>query len=75
MMGFALLAEAGLSFLGLGVQLPEASWGSMLKAAADQQFRAPYAVVPPGVCLTLTILALNTLGDVVRDVTADRKNS
>lgn len=75
MMGFALLAEAGLSFLGLGVQLPEASWGSMLKAAADQQFRAPYAVVPPGVCLTLTILALNTLGDAVRDVTADRKNS
>ncbi|MDT0203927.1 ABC transporter permease [Nocardioides sp. AE5] len=75
MMGFALLAEAGLSFLGLGVQLPQASWGSMLKAAADQQFRAPYAVIPSGVCLTLTILAFNTLGDVVRDVTGDRKTS
>jgi len=73
MMGFALLAEAGLSFLGLGVQLPEASWGSMLKSAAEQQFRAPFAVLPPGLCLTVTILAFNTLGDVVRDVTADRR--
>jgi peptide/nickel transport system permease protein len=75
MMGFALLAESGLSFLGLGVQLPEASWGSMLKSAAENQFRAPFAVVPPGVCLSVTILMFNTLGDVVRDATADRKAS
>lgn len=75
MMGFALLAESSLSFLGLGVQLPQASWGSMLKAAAEKQFQAPFAVVPPGVCMTVTILVLNTFGDVVRDVTADRRES
>lgn len=75
LMGFALLAESSLSYLGLGVQPPQASWGTMLKAATQQQFRAPFAVVPPGVALTLTILALNTLGDVLRDATADRSRS
>jgi len=74
LMGFALIAEASLSFLGLGVQLPDASWGSMLRAAYDDKFRAPYAVVPPGVALTLTVLAFNTLGDALRDaVTARRR--
>jgi peptide/nickel transport system permease protein len=72
LMGFALLAESSLSFLGLGVQLPEASWGSMLRSASQNQFNAPYAVIPPGVALTLTILALNTLGDVIRDAISDR---
>ncbi|WP_170111137.1 ABC transporter permease [Antricoccus suffuscus] len=75
MMGFALLAEASLSFLGLGVQLPQASWGSMLKTAAESQFQAPFAVLPTGLCLTVTILVLNTFGDVIRDVTADRKEA
>lgn len=72
MMGFALLAESSLSFLGLGVQLPEASWGSMLRSASQHQFAAPDAVIVPGLALTLTILALNTLGDAIRDAIGDR---
>lgn len=72
MMGFALIAESSLSFLGLGIQLPEASWGSMLRSASQNQFNAPYAVIAPGVALTLTILALNTVGDVIRDAVSDR---
>lgn len=73
LLGFALLAESSLSFLGLGVQLPNASWGSMLRQASLQQFRDPYGVVAPGVALTLTILAFNTLGDAFRDAIAGRK--
>ena len=75
LMGFALLAEASLSFLGLGVQIPTASWGSMLRAAYDEKFKAPYAAVPPGIVLTATILAFNTLGDALRDVVTARRRS
>ena len=73
MMGFSLLAEASLSFLGLGIQIPDASWGSMLRDAYQDKFRAPYAVVPPGIAMTLTILAFNTLGDGLRDVITARR--
>ena len=74
LMGFSLLAEASLSFLGLGVQIPTASWGSMLRTAYDEKFNAPYAVIPPGVVLSLTILAFNVLGDSLRDaITARRR--
>lgn len=73
MMGFSLLAEASLSFLGLGIQIPNASWGSMLRDAYQDKFKAPYAVVPPGVAMTLTILAFNTLGDGLRDVITARR--
>lgn len=73
MLGFALLAESSLSFLGLGVQLPDASWGSMLRSASQHQFEAPFAVVAPGVALTLTILAFNTVGDSIRDALAARE--
>jgi peptide/nickel transport system permease protein len=72
LMGVALLAEAGLSFLGLGVQPPQASWGSMLRTAYDNQFEAPLAVLPPGIAVVLTVLAFNTLGDSIRDVMAAR---
>ena len=76
MMGFSLLAEATLSFLGLGVQIPDSSWGTMLRDAYQNNFRAPYGVVPPGVAMTLTILAFNTFGDALRDVvTARRRES
>lgn len=67
LMGLSLLFEAGLSFLGVGVQLPDASWGVMLREAADNNFSAPWSVVPPGVAIALTILCLNLLGDAVRD--------
>lgn len=64
---FAMLAEAGLSFLGLGVQAPDASWGSMLGRAFGYINLAPWLVIFPGVCIALTVLALNVFGDGVRD--------
>lgn len=67
LMGLSLLFEAGLSFLGVGVQLPDASWGVMLREAANNNFSSPWLVVPPGVAIALTILCLNLLGDAVRD--------
>jgi peptide/nickel transport system permease protein len=75
LMGFALLAEASLSFLGLGVQPPEASWGSMLKAAYENQFEAPYSVLPSGIAILLTVLSFNVLGDRLRDSVAGRERS
>jgi peptide/nickel transport system permease protein len=72
LMGLALLSEAGLSFLGLGVQPPAASWGSMLRTAYDNQFEAPLSVLPPGIAVVLTVLAFNTIGDAIRDVMSAR---
>ncbi|QJY48100.1 ABC transporter permease [Pseudonocardia broussonetiae] len=72
LMGLALLSEAGLSFLGLGVQPPESSWGSMLRTAYENQFEAPLAVLPPGIAVVLTVLAFNTIGDAIRDAMSAR---
>ncbi|MGH9227518.1 MAG: ABC transporter permease [Acidimicrobiales bacterium] len=66
-LGFGLLAEAGLSFLGLGIQPPEPSWGVMLSRAYDFIFEAHWLVFPPGVAIMLTVLAFNVLGDGLRD--------
>ena len=65
--GFAMLAEAGLSFLGLGVQPPQASWGSMLSDASGQINQQWWLMVPPGTCIVLITLAFNILGDGLRD--------
>ena len=65
--GFAMLAEASLSFLGLGVQAPEASWGAMLGRASRFFDRAPWLVMFPGFAIAFTVLAFNTLGDGLRD--------
>lgn len=73
MMSLALLAEAGLSFLGLGVQPPTASWGSMLRSAFDNRFQSPWMVVPPGIAIVLTILSLNMLGDGIRDAVGQER--
>lgn len=73
MMSLALLAEAGLSFLGLGVQPPTASWGSMLRGAFDNRFQSPAMVIPPGLAIMLTILALNMLGDGIRDAVGQER--
>lgn len=67
MMGFAILAEASLSFLGLGVQPPESSWGSMLGRAFREIYREPILVVFPGLAITLAVLAFNLFGDGLRD--------
>ncbi len=67
-LGGALLAEAGLSFLGLSVQPPQASWGSMLRHAYDVSlFTFPWQLLVPGAAIALTILAINTVGDGLRD--------
>ncbi|WP_066951682.1 ABC transporter permease [Microtetraspora fusca] len=66
-MGFAILFEASLSFLGLGVQPPDASWGSMLQRSTRFAGDAPWLVLLPGLAILLTVLAFNTVGDAVRD--------
>jgi peptide/nickel transport system permease protein len=64
-----LLAETGLSFLGLGPRLPNASWGNMLRGAYERGlYRAPWVLFVPGVAIALTIFAFNLLGDGLRDV-------
>lgn len=65
--GFAMLAEASLSFLGLGVQPPQASWGSMLAEAAAVINREWTLTLAPGICIILITLAFNMLGDGLRD--------
>ena len=66
-LGFAMLAEAALSFLGLGVTPPQSSWGSMLQNAYRTISRDTFAAIPPGVAIMLTVLAFNLLGDGIRD--------
>jgi len=63
----AVIAEAGLSFLGLGVQPPDASWGNMLRDGVSFMLVAPHLVLAPGVALLLVVLAVNRFGDALRD--------
>jgi peptide/nickel transport system permease protein len=65
--GVAMLLEAGLSFLGLGVQPPDASWGTMLGEAFIVIYQAQWLSVFPGVAIALSVLAFNVLGDGLRD--------
>ena len=65
--GTAILAEASLSFLGLGAQPPTASWGIMLRSAFDFISRYPWMILPPSLAIALTVLALNIIGDGLRD--------
>lgn len=62
-----VIAEAGLSFLGLGVQPPAASWGSMLRDGTRYMLMAPHLVLAPGLALMLVVLSVNLLGDRLRD--------
>jgi len=64
---FAILAEASLSFLGLGVQPPQASWGSMINAGRGYLQQAPWIIFGPGAALFVTVVGLNFVGDAVRD--------
>jgi peptide/nickel transport system permease protein len=65
--GYALLAEAGLSFLGFGVQTPTPSWGTMLEDAYNGLPGKSWPVFPPGIALALTVLAINLVADGLRD--------
>ncbi|MGI8690953.1 MAG: ABC transporter permease [Thermomicrobiales bacterium] len=67
-LGFAILVEAGLSFLGLGAQPPTPSWGNMVSAARDFMETNTVLLIAPAAAVGLTIMALNTLGDGLRDV-------
>jgi peptide/nickel transport system permease protein len=62
-----VIAEAGLSFLGLGVQAPAASWGNMLRDGTRYMLMAPHLVLAPGLALLLVVLSVNLLGDRLRD--------
>ena len=66
-MASIIIAEAGLSFLGLGVQAPTASWGSMIRDGSQYILMAPHMVIVPGLALMLVVLAINILGDALRD--------
>jgi len=64
----AILAEAALSYLGLGTQPPQPSWGRMLNEAQSLMFQAPLLAVYPGVAIVLSVLGLNLIGDGLRDL-------
>lgn len=64
----AILADAGLSYLGLGAQPPNPSWGKMLNEAQTFMYLAPQLAIFPGLAITLTVLGLNLLGDGLRDL-------
>ena len=63
-----ILAEAGLSYLGLGTQPPQPSWGKMLSEAQTMMFLAPQLAILPGVAIVITVLGLNLMGDGLRDI-------
>ena len=66
-MGNAVLLEAGLSFLGLGTQPPDPSWGGMLNESRQFLRDAPWFGVFPGIALTVLVLGLNSFADAMRD--------
>lgn len=74
-MAHAILLEAALSFLGLGVQPPTPSWGLMVSEGKQMMLFSPWMITIPGVALFLLVLAINLLGDGLRDVTAPENRS
>ncbi|MGD9892783.1 MAG: nickel transporter permease [Dehalococcoidia bacterium] len=66
-LGFAVLAEAGLSYLGVGVQPPTPTWGSILNQGAPLLEQAPWLSIFPGLAIFILVLAFNLLGDALRD--------
>lgn len=67
MFGWILLAESALSFLGLGVPPPAPTWGNMLAGSRPYIAQAPWLAIFPGLCISLTLLGINLLGDALRD--------
>lgn len=67
MFGWVVLSESALSFLGLGVPPPAPSWGNMLSTARPYINQAPQLIIFPGICISVTLLGVNMLGDAIRD--------
>jgi peptide/nickel transport system permease protein len=72
--GYAIILEASASFLGLGVQPPTASWGSMLYRAQTLMEQAPWVAIFPGLMILVTVMAINFIGDGLRDAIDPRAN-
>jgi len=73
--GFAVLTEAAVSYLGLGIQAPTPSWGNMLQNAQQYVWTSPALAIFPGIVITLVVLAYNFLGDGLRDALDPRMNA
>jgi peptide/nickel transport system permease protein len=73
--GNAILLEAGLSYLGLGVQPPTPSWGNMIASGRDTLVNAPWVAAAPGMMLVLVVVGCTLLGDAVRDVLSRRSSA
>ena len=67
MIATTILTESALSFLGIGVQSPHASWGTIIQDGQDLLYTRPWVAIAPGIMIVLTVLSLNVLGDVLRD--------
>jgi len=74
-MAHAILLESALSFLGLGVQPPQPSWGLMIAEGKDYLFFEPWLIMIPGVALFLLVMSINLLGDGLRDISAPEGRS
>jgi len=66
-MAYAIITESGLSYLGFGVQPPTPSWGNILESAQVHVYRAPWLAVFPGLMIFITVIAINFIGDGLRD--------
>jgi ABC-type dipeptide/oligopeptide/nickel transport system permease subunit len=71
-LGTLLLAGGGLSFIGLGAQTPQPEWGALLADGRDYMDAAPWLAIFPGLCITLSVVGLNLLGDGLRDLSDPR---
>lgn len=75
LMAFAIIAEASLSFLGLGVQPPQASWGQMVSDGSSYMTDAPWISAFPGIAIFVTVLGFNLVGDGLRDALDPHENA
>jgi peptide/nickel transport system permease protein len=66
-MGYAIMEEAGLSFLGFGIMLPTPSWGNLLSNAQEHMTKHPWLAIFPGLMIFLSIISINYIGDRLRD--------
>jgi peptide/nickel transport system permease protein len=74
LLGYALLDEAALGFLGLGVQPPDASWGQMINGGRQFIFLAPWLTIIPGLVVIIAVFAINLTGDGLRDILDPRSS-